>query len=169
MSNLSCPVLPDRAIERLFSRFGAIYGHTAMDRHWAGTPLEDVKSAWAEALGRFGYEDLLRGIRALQDCGKPFPPSLPEFVALCKPPAAPPPEHRRALPVPRRTDDEIAAGRAQMDAIKALLRRGVKRMDESEERTPPPACRCYVGQQRAETMCDACREFVAARMRRIAA
>lgn len=164
----TCQPLPAAWVERIFERMALAYGVQKTASMWTGVDPQAVKSAWAEALGRFPRDALSAAVLSVQDEHPSWPPTLGEFCALVSSKVSPP-EHRRALPVPRRTNDEIAAGRQQMDAIKALLKRGVKRVDEAEERTPPPACRCYVGQQRAETMCDACREFVAMRMRRIAA
>jgi hypothetical protein len=56
-----------------------------------------------------------------------WPPTLTEFVALVRSKITAP-EHRPALPVPRRTDAEIAEGAEQMRKIRALLAGAVKRV-----------------------------------------
>ena len=61
------------------------------------------------------------------ECGA-WPPSLNEFVALVRS-KVPAPEHRPALPVPKRTPEEVAAGAEQMRKIRSMLGRAVKRMD----------------------------------------
>lgn len=40
------------------------------------------------------------------------------------------PEHRRALPVPRRSDEEVRAGAEQMAKIRAMLATATKRMPQ---------------------------------------
>jgi hypothetical protein len=58
----------------------------------------------------------------LEDAGATFPPTLPEFIALCKrKPDAVPAAHRKLLPVPDRTPEEIAAGAAQMARIREMI------------------------------------------------
>lgn len=85
--------LPDAWIDRLFMRFAVLYGKHWLDM-WAGIPMEQVKAAWASELASVPAE---RFGPALQAVGK-FPPTLPEFVALCKPqPPIPSPAYHRAL------------------------------------------------------------------------
>ncbi len=84
--------LPDTRIDRLFMRFSVLYGKHWADM-WAGIPIDQVKAAWAHELARFSNEQLGAGLKAV---GK-FPPTLPEFVALCKPQSVPP-AHRFLLP-----------------------------------------------------------------------
>lgn len=118
MSNINCPALPERAVERLFARFVAMFGQSAMQRMWLDAPLAEVKSAWADSLSRFTMDELLRGIRNLEDEGRSFPPTLPEFIAACRRKAeTTPPEHRPLLPLPARTAEEVAAGKAITDRI----------------------------------------------------
>ena len=128
MSNLrDLPALPARAVDRLFARFVAAFGAPAMQRMWADAPMDEVKATWGAALGRFSLDQILAGLQALDASGATFPPTLPEFAALCREQIKPA-SHRLALPVPDRTPAEIAAGREQMDRIKSLLRGAVKRV-----------------------------------------
>jgi hypothetical protein len=60
------------------------------------------------------------------ECG-PWPPTLTEFVALVRS-KVPAPEHRKALPVPKRSDAEIRAGAEQMAKIRAMLAGAVRRV-----------------------------------------
>jgi hypothetical protein len=85
-------------VEALFKRFAVMYGSkwTAM---WADVPMGDVLDGW---------QDDLRGIngdqikRALEHCKShcPFPPTLPEFVGICRQFRVQP-QNVRYLPSPR--------------------------------------------------------------------
>src|SRR5262245_56483180 len=93
--SVSTEALPSPWVDRLFQRFATHYGKPWLDM-WADIPLADVKDAWATELAGVTSEQIGA---ALKHLGK-FPPTLPEFVALCKPPAARP-EHRLLLPSPQ--------------------------------------------------------------------
>jgi hypothetical protein len=125
-----CQPLPQQWVERIFQRFLALYGTTKLGAMWQGTDVELVKAVWAEALGRYPRDALSEAVLALPEEHGAWPPSLPEFVAIVRRKAEPTLDmHRPALPVPRRTPDEIAAGAEQMQRIRQLLGRAVKRMD----------------------------------------
>lgn len=126
---LTFSALQPRAVDRLFARFVAMYGAPAMQRMWADAPMDGVKETWGAALGRFSLEQILAGLQALDASGAKFPPTLPEFVALCvRKPDAVPAAHRKLLPVPDRTAEEIAAGAEQMARIRQMLRGATKRV-----------------------------------------
>lgn len=74
---------PEALVDRLFVRLGAMYGKAWLDM-WTGADIAIVKTEWARAL--YGVEpELLRlALNALLAEGRPFPPTLPEFVALCR-------------------------------------------------------------------------------------
>jgi hypothetical protein len=128
MSSLrDLPALPARAVDRLFARFVAAFGAPAMQRMWADAPMDEVKATWGAALGRFSLDQILAGLQALDASGATFPPTLPEFAALCREQIKPA-SHRPALPVPARTADEIAAGAEQMARIRQMLRGATKRV-----------------------------------------
>ncbi len=84
MATPSTP-LPFELIERLFDRLAGMYGHRFTDM-WSGIDPETVKSTWAAGLAGFNQDDLVRGFRACQ--GRDWPPTLPEFRKLCRPPPA---------------------------------------------------------------------------------
>lgn len=120
--------LPDRAVDRLFARFSAMYGDAAMKRMWGLQDVGAVKSIWAQSLGRFDFAQISAGLQALEDAGSTFPPALGEFVAACRSkPAVVPPEHRKLLPPPDRTPEEIAAGHAMAKRIASAVRPDQKR------------------------------------------
>ena len=107
--------MPERWIERVFGEMEALYGARFHDA-WRGTNLAAVKAMWAQKLAGFA-EDPRRirfALNALDD--KPFPPTLPEFVALCR---QAPRQEVPALPEPT-IEPEVAAARAQEIREKAV-------------------------------------------------
>lgn len=73
--------LSQRAIQALFSKMAAFYGDkfTSM---WRGVKVEEVQKAWAIELAKLSREQLKAGSESLS--ALPKPPTLPEFIALCK-------------------------------------------------------------------------------------
>lgn len=74
--------LTDEWLDRLFVRLASMYG-----RHWLAMweeiPMPDVKDTWRKGLARISGEQIAK---ALDHCRMhhPFPPTLPEFVGLCR-------------------------------------------------------------------------------------
>ena len=90
---------------------------------WVEQDADAVKAIWARALGRVELPAIATGLQALEDAGSTFPPALGEFVAACRSkPAVVPPEHRKLLPPPDRTPEEIAAGHAMAKRIARAVR-----------------------------------------------
>lgn len=77
------PALPERWIEGLFDRMAAMYGSKFADL-WRGTEPAKVRAMWAEKLA--GFADQPKAIKAALDAldERPFPPTLPEFLQLCR-------------------------------------------------------------------------------------
>ena len=74
--------LPSAWIDRLFARFHAMYGKHWLDL-WGGAPMADVKAVWAEDLSGVSGEQIRRALDHCKGNAK-FPPTCPEFVALCR-------------------------------------------------------------------------------------
>lgn len=51
---------------------------------WAGQPIEAVKVVWADGLAGFSGNEIGLGLEACKR--RKFPPTLPEFLELCRPP-----------------------------------------------------------------------------------
>ena len=69
-------------VEALFSEFEALYGSRFADM-WRHTDVSHVKAMWAKALAGLTVAEIRAG---LAGCGRRhWPPSLPEFVSLCRP------------------------------------------------------------------------------------
>ena len=108
---------PLHAIDRLFARFIAIYGAQKTATAWGNGDADERALVWHQALAKYPMAVVGDALRELAETGSGWPPTLPEFVALVKaklPVAA----HQKALPVPDRTADEVAAGAVQMAAIR---------------------------------------------------
>lgn len=74
----------------------AIYGHK-----WASAYGEtDADDTWASGLKDMTPQNLADGLRACLDRAEPWPPTLPEFRALCKP-ETPPAYHQEYVPLPK--------------------------------------------------------------------
>jgi hypothetical protein len=90
--------LPDAWIEKIFGHMSAYYGSLFSDR-WRGFDLVEVKRIWAQELANFSDnpECFRAALRAMIDESK-FPPTLPEFVVLCRKHYVRPPSQQIALP-----------------------------------------------------------------------
>lgn len=78
--------LPLSWIDRLFERFTAMYGNRFLDL-WRDLDTQAIKRAWAEDLAGLTADEIKAGLLALRN--KPWPPTLPEFITLCRPPIDP--------------------------------------------------------------------------------
>jgi len=110
--------LPQTWVERIFEVMAASYGARFADA-WRGTDPHTVKAVWARKLGALTPDQIRRGLESLEQCK--FPPTLPEFVALCK--QAVPQAHRLKLPAPRPTPEQREQGRQRFAEIKRGLGR----------------------------------------------
>lgn len=63
----------------------AIYGSQKVGSMWNEADMAEVKELWAEQLGRFKPESIGAALQRLIDSGgNGWPPTLPEFVELCR-------------------------------------------------------------------------------------
>jgi hypothetical protein len=63
-----------------WQRMASLYGHK-----WASQYGSSPDELWTAALMTLGSEQIRRGLEACVTSGDPWPPSLPEFLAMCKP------------------------------------------------------------------------------------
>lgn len=70
-------------VDRLFARLSAMYGARFADM-WGGLRQDAVKAVWAEDLADLTTEEVARGVDLCRSAK--FPPTLPEFRAMCRPP-----------------------------------------------------------------------------------
>ncbi|MCL4822584.1 MAG: hypothetical protein KJZ57_00070 [Anaerolineales bacterium] len=104
--------LPSAWVDRLFSRLAAFYGSQKLATMWVDADMAEVKAVWAEQLGRFEPASISAALQRLIDSGNQWPPTLPEFIELCRQAAVGRQQAQRydALPAPgnARTDAETA-------------------------------------------------------------
>jgi hypothetical protein len=74
--------LPISWVESLFKRMSWAYGSRFADM-WAGVDPAELKQYWAHRLGELSNAELTTGYRALES--RDWPPTLPEFIKLCRP------------------------------------------------------------------------------------
>lgn len=84
-----------RLIARLQVRFPNAFGDMKREPKMMMLMAEE----WAFDLAGLSDEQINYGLSVLRDSGSKFAPSLPEFVAMCKPPVADA-SHRLVLPAP---------------------------------------------------------------------
>lgn len=73
--------VPEHWVTELFRRMGRMWGNVFLDK-WPEEDLRGVKIEWARGLRKLSSAELKSGVDALLT--QKFPPSLPEFFALCK-------------------------------------------------------------------------------------
>lgn len=111
-------------VRKLFGELQGNYGTRFLDMWRSGQSdsngddvgLQNAMALWAEKLA--GFRDRPEAIRRALESLPLHPPTLPEFVALCRT-VCPPPEHK-ALPAPALDPEVIAARKAEADAVARL-------------------------------------------------
>lgn len=94
-----------------------VYGH-----RWVSTYGAAVSETWVRGCSDLGTEDLARGIRACLDWtgNEGWPPTLPQFRALCRPPKER--VYYQPLPKPPLTDEQREAIDRERATIRSVLR-----------------------------------------------
>jgi hypothetical protein len=78
--------LPESWVEQLFQKMLLDYGKKFTDM-WGAADMDVMITHWSRELGAFSDAELQRGWQAMERMN--WPPSLPEFKALCRPPIDP--------------------------------------------------------------------------------
>lgn len=107
--------LTPRHIDALWERMVRIYG-----RRWTDNFGEADDGTWLVGLFDVKPEDIARGLDRCRTRESPWPPTLPEFRAMCKPVAAP--YHRPSPRIPRPPSNPELADR-ELNKMKQLLRK----------------------------------------------
>ena len=115
--------LPLRAIARFWTRMAEIYGHKWVSQFGEVCDLNgDLSSAaqtWSQGLASIPMENISEGFSTLVKKGGEWPPSLPEFLAMCQPEKRLAAYHKMvtALPAPRVDPQLVEDSLAQIRAI----------------------------------------------------
>lgn len=78
----NAPALPDGWAERIFQRMENFYLSKWVDS-FGSIPRERVKRAWAEELAGYSGMEIKNGLDACRT--RQWPPTLPEFLMMCRP------------------------------------------------------------------------------------
>lgn len=116
------PALPDPWVSKLFSHMSALYGTRFTDL-WKDCDLADVKHTWAEELASFTDNPECFGLalKSLTNENR-FPPTLPEFVAICRR------HYKRPMPVMlehKLSAEDIEKNRQRVKGLAEQLARGM--------------------------------------------
>lgn len=84
-SSTSTP-LPASWVEKLLHQMLLSYGKKFTDQ-WAATSTDELIAFWGEQLAGYSGAELKRGVDAL--ASRDWPPTLPEFKRMCRPPVEP--------------------------------------------------------------------------------
>ncbi|MNK63117.1 hypothetical protein D3C87_823240 [compost metagenome] len=69
-------------IKKLFQRLAAMYGDK-LPKMWGAVPESAMHEVWAEDLAGFTGDEIATGLQACKQ--REWPPTLPEFIRLCRP------------------------------------------------------------------------------------
>lgn len=116
--------LPQHWVEALFSKMAAFYG-SRFASMWNGVNVSEVQRAWAIELGKLSRDQLKAGSDNLT--ALPKPPTLPEFVSLCRQARS-----EQAASTTLRLADERPADRATVEANLGAIRRVQERVMRRE-------------------------------------
>tara|TARA_R100000656_G_scaffold103546_3_gene75378 strand:+ start:81 stop:521 length:441 start_codon:yes stop_codon:yes gene_type:complete len=115
-----------RVITRFWQRMAQIYGHR-FHSAWGscandnGT-ITDTADLWLQGLSKYSMDEIKNGITKLIDKGLEWPPTLPEFMHLCKPERLAP-YHQMATPQLPAPEIDPALVSGELHKIRKLLRR----------------------------------------------
>lgn len=102
ISDQAAPSVPLSWVKNLFQRMQSCYGKHFLDM-WTNTDMESVMGMWAQQMATMTHDELRRGVAALMT--RDWPPTLPEFVKMCKPSIDPETAYYEALEQGRARDE----------------------------------------------------------------
>lgn len=133
------PASSERGIDRLFGELESLYGSRFADL-WSGTDIERVKAKWTEKLRGFSDHPgvIQKAVDALDE--RPSPPTLPEFIQLCRDAARRFGTGTATLPHHPSPEERERAKAAASEA--ARIARGDSRDHLAWAREPKSQCAC---------------------------
>lgn len=149
--------LTETHIGRLWERMAKIYGH-----RWVSSYGELDDGSWLSGLADVTPEQIGVGLEKLRISASAWPPSLPEFRAMCLPPIVPP------YHVPFvRPETEMRRGispRVRQGLTERLRQIGLDRGDRETDADYALRCRWYLFQHNSVTAKNIFPEDVAAKI-----
>lgn len=79
----SSQALRSELVERLFARLLSMYGNRFVSM-WEGVDAQTMKDVWAQGLAGYRASELMVGLNTCLQ-SHDWPPTLPQFRALCRP------------------------------------------------------------------------------------
>jgi len=80
--------MSNKIMTNLWERFTHIYGHKFASAYGEsatdGNNLTEAARTWSSGLRGLTGEQIANGLRECINCGASWPPTLPEFVKMCK-------------------------------------------------------------------------------------
>lgn len=99
-------MMPRNWIQALFRKFLIRYGQLWADRYKGlGLTPDEIADEWAMELDGFSPEEIKRGLEASK--ANKFPPTLPEFISMCRPAATVRPSADEAWALSMKARDEF--------------------------------------------------------------
>lgn len=112
--------LPAAWVERIFSRFSAVWGVQKIGAMFPPESHDEVRSVWAEQLGRYSGQTIGAALQAVVDSGAAWPPTLPEFLEACRRSSLERVAHAPAVMLPRPTPNQQLAQAAIAKAAQSV-------------------------------------------------
>lgn len=112
-------------VERLFSRFVSLYGSQKVGSMWADADLSEVKALWAQQLTRYKPATIGLALQNLMASGNEWPPTLPEFMEMCRQASIAREQHSPAVMLPaQRARPEVVRSHIEQVTSAVSKRRG---------------------------------------------
>lgn len=86
--------IPFTWIDKIFNNLAMMFGHQFKNQ-WQGYDPIEVRLFWAKELRNFDKDEIATGYAAIKTLD--YPPSLPQFLKLCRPPLNPVDAYNEAL------------------------------------------------------------------------
>jgi len=117
---------PTEDANNVFRVMHGFYGNLFLSKFATGDVTADggdggvasARTIWAHGLRDFDLSTVKTALARVMDAHPEFPPTLPQFVQLCKA-CAPRPVYRDTLPPPKPNPDIAKKARERLEAIKA--------------------------------------------------
>lgn len=106
-----------KLVSQLFIRMQSNYGNKFSSQFASSQVLEATKKEWAYALYPYNVDDISFAIREMQQHYKEWPPTIGQFIELCK-------KHYKVMPMldpPKVERSDKASGNAAIAKIRKTL------------------------------------------------